>query len=296
MANAALLVMAAGLGTRYGGDKQIDRFGKDGKLLMQYSIDNALREGFDKVVFVIRREHRDIIERLCGSALREDCTAGTPPEVCYAYQDYASLPAFYRVPAGRTKPFGTVHAVLCARDVIRERFAVMNADDYYGPDVFRVLRGEIGELRDGSMAGMAAYRLANTLSLHGAVTRGKCIVKDGHLQSVSETYGITVTSDGVITDENGGRLDPDTAASMNVWAFHPGMFGLMERRFEAFLRALPEGELKKEYALPTMVGEMLGAGEISVLARPTDARWFGVTYREDKPLAEAEIAALEAGR
>ena len=284
MAKATLLVMAAGLGSRYGGNKQIDRFGAEQKLLMQYSIENALQEGFDKVVFIVRPEHESIIRELCADAL--------PVEVGFAYQDYTSLPAFYTLPQGRSKPYGTVHAVLCARDVIHEPFVVMNADDYYDSSVFRVLREEIDRLQSPGDAAMSAYRLCNTLSPHGAVTRGQCIIRDDYLERVIETYQISLSPTGEVTDGDGRVLDPEMAASMNVWAFHPGIFDAMQQYFEDFLRALPADALRQEYPLPAMIDTMLQNGALRVHVRTTDARWFGVTYPEDKPIVEAALAAL----
>ena len=282
-----LLIMAAGLGSRYGGNKQIDGIGPHGEILMQYSIHDAIRAGFDKIVFVIKPEHQAIIEGFC-----KDITGA---EIVFVYQDFTSLPDFYTVPADRVKPFGTAHAVLCAKDAIREPFAVLNADDFYGADAFRVMHDRLVTLKEGE-ATMVAYYLKNTVSRNGAVTRGVCRVEEGALCGVTEVYKITVDDEGRIMDADMGDLDGNSLVSMNMWGFRPEIFEGMEERFHAFLRALPEGEIKAEYVLPTMVDRMITEEALTVSVLSTDAVWFGVTYREDRPLVAAELAALhEAG-
>ena len=268
-----LLVMAAGLGSRYGGDKQVDRIGPNGEILMQYSVFDAIRAGFDKLVFVIKPQYRDIIEGICSHF--------EGIEVEYVYQDYSSIPSFYKIPEERTKPFGTVHAVLCAKDAVREPFAVINADDFYGAEAFSIMHDRLVELGEGEAA-MVAYKLENTVSLNGAVTRGICSVKDGKLYEVVETYKITVDTDGRISDSEQGTLDGAALVSMNMWGFHPSVFGDMAEEFEVFLRALSPDELKDEYALPTMVDRLIKKGKMNVAVLKTNAVWFGVTYREDR--------------
>lgn len=278
-----LLIMAAGLGSRYGGDKQIDGLGPNGEILMQYSIFDAIRAGFEKVVFVIKPNHREIIERVCADI--------KGVEIAFAYQEFDSIPDFYKIPADRVKPFGTVHAVLCARDVIAEPFAVINADDFYGSDAFDVMNKKLQELKAGE-ATMVSYRLKNTVSKNGAVTRGVCELRDGKLVGVRETYKITVDENDVIRDDECGILDPEALVSMNMWGFSADIFAKMEERFNEFLRAIPEGEIKAEYALPTMVDKMISAGELTVSVLSTDAVWFGVTYKEDRPCVVAELASM----
>ncbi len=278
-----LLIMAAGLGSRYGGDKQIDGIGPHGEMLMQYSIYDAVKAGFDKLVFVIKPQYKDIIEKLCKDF--------TSVEREYVYQDFSSIPAFYRIPNARTKPFGTVHAVLCAKDAVREPFAVINADDFYGADSFKKIHDRLVTLGSGEAA-MVAYRLKNTVSLNGAVTRGICNVRNGHLAGVTETYKITVDTEGNISDSESGALDGESLVSMNMWGFGAELFDAMKADFDAFLRAIPEGELKAEYALPTMVDKMISSGALTVDVLSTDAVWFGVTYREDRAYVASELAKM----
>lgn len=278
-----LLIMAAGLGSRYGGNKQVDGIGPDGEILMQYSIYDALRAGFNKLVFVIKPEHKGIIDNFCRNIRNT--------EIEYVYQDYSSIPAFYSVPEDRVKPFGTVHAVLCAREAIHEPFAVINADDYYGVQAFEVMYNELQRL-NGAQATMVAYKLKNTVSRNGAVTRGMCGVRDSKLAKVTETYKITVDDSGVIRDADAGLLDGEALVSMNMWGFLPGIFDAAGALFDSFLRAIPEGEIKAEYALPTMVDSMIRSNSLSVSVLSTDAVWFGVTYKEDKPTVAAELRKM----
>ena len=280
-----LLIMAAGLGSRYGGDKQVDGIGPHGEMLMQYSIYDAVRAGFDKLVFVIKPQYKDSIDRLCESF------SGIERE--YVYQDFSSIPSFYKVPEERVKPFGTVHAALCAADVIREPFAVINADDFYGADAFAKIHARLIALRKGE-ASMVAYRLKNTVSRNGAVTRGICEVQNGLLTGVTENYKITVDENGGISDGERGALDADAPVSMNLWGFGADAFEDMKEYFAGFLRGLPDGELKAEYALPTLVDRMIKDGRVKVDVLTTDAVWFGVTYREDREGVAAELAKMHA--
>ena len=283
MKKTTLLIMAAGLGSRYGGNKQIDGIGPHGEILMQYSIYDALAAGFDKLVFVIKPEHRGVVEQFCKEI--------RGVEICFVYQDFSSIPEFYIIPEERVKPFGTVHAVLCAADAVNEPFAVINADDFYGADAFRVMHERLLTLEEGE-ATMVAYYLKNTVSRNGAVTRGLCEVLEGDLAKVKETYRITVDDAGVISDADSGVLDGDALVSMNMWGFHPDCFGAMSDSFCDFLRAIEPGDCKAEYALPTMVDRMIGAGTIRVSVLSTKAVWFGVTYREDRPGVVAELAKM----
>lgn len=278
-----LLIMAAGLGSRYGGDKQVDGIGPHGEILMQYSIYDAIRAGFNKLVFVIKPQYKEIIDKLCEGL--------GDVEVECVYQDFSSIPSFYKIPKERVKPFGTVHAVLCAADAINEPFAVLNADDFYGAESFSKMHDKLVELK-ADEACMVAYRLKNTVSKNGAVTRGICLVENGELKGVKETYKITVDDNGVICDSDSGVLDGESLVSMNMWGFRAEAFDGMKAEFDAFLSAIPEGELKAEYALPTMVDKMIGSGELSVSVLDTDAVWFGVTYKEDKPFVASELKRM----
>lgn len=283
MAKTTLLIMAAGLGSRYGGDKQIDGLGPHGEILMQYSIYDAIRAGFEKIVFVIKPEHREMMERICQSI--------RGAEIAFAYQDFSSIPEVYRVPEERVKPFGTVHAVLCAADVIHEPFAVLNADDFYGAEAFSIMQDALLSLRSGEAA-MVAYRLKNTVSRNGAVTRGVCHVENGELKKVTETYRIAVDEFGKIVDDSAGELDGEVPVSMNLWGFLPEMMDSLRVSFEDFLTHIADGDLKAEYALPTAVDQMLTAQTLRVSVLTTDAVWFGVTYREDRDSVAAELARL----
>lgn len=279
MKKTTLLIMAAGLGSRYGGNKQIDGIGPHGEILMQYSIYDALRAGFNKIVFIIKPEHKAIIEGFCSSV---------NAEIEFVYQDYSSLPTSYTVPASRVKPFGTVHAVLCAKDVISEPFAVINADDFYGRDAFFTIHERLLELKDGDAA-MVSYRLENTVSPSGAVTRGICEIENGLLKKVNETYKITLEADGSIRDESSGILDGNSPVSMNMWGFTPRIFDGMSKHFESFLAALSQDEIKAELALPTAVDKMIADKALCVHALSTPAVWFGVTYAEDKAAVAAAL-------
>ncbi len=294
---AALVIMAAGMGSRYGGSKQVDGIGPNGEILMEYSIYDALRAGFTKVVFIIKPEMRGMMEELCGRRVADLTAAdGSPVEVCYACQDFSSVPAFYSIPEGRAKPFGTAHAVLCARECVHEPFVVINADDYYGADAFRVIYDELGKLKAEGEAAMVGYRLDKTVSEHGSVTRGVCHVTDGRLDKIVETFKLTLFPDGTIRDVDkdpqGEVYAPDTPVSMNFWGFTPWIFTKLEAYFGAFLRALPAGELKKECLLPSMVGELIEKGELSVRVLHSDAKWFGMTYHEDKDAVTAALRSL----
>lgn len=278
-----LLIMAAGLGSRYGGDKQVDGIGPHGEILMQYSIYDAIRAGFSKLVFVIKPQYKSIIEDICKDM--------GDIETEYVYQDYSSIPSFYKVPAERVKPFGTVHAVLCAKDAIKEPFAVINADDFYGAEAFRIMHEKLIRLK-AREACMVAYKLKNTVSLNGAVTRGVCSVNDGTLGAVKETYQITVHNDGSIRDSESGVLDPDALVSMNMWGFGADIFEDMSEEFDTFLKALSPDELKAEYALPTMVDKLINGNRLSVSVLDTSAVWFGVTYREDRQYVADALALM----
>ena len=278
-----LVIMAAGLGSRYGGNKQVDGIGPNGEILMQYSIYDAIRAGFNKVVFIIKPEHRAVIEGFCNNIKGAD--------VDFAYQDYSSIPSFYKVPAERTKPFGTLHAVLCAKDVVDGPFAVINADDYYGSEAFGELYHKLNSLKSGEAA-MVAYKLRNTVSRNGSVSRGVCKVENGKLCTVKEHYDITIDENDIISDKTEGILPSDSLVSMNLWGFLPEFFDAAKVYFDEFLKTLPEGELKKECALPTMVDTNIQAGKLEVSVLSTDSVWFGVTYKEDKDYVAGELLKM----
>lgn len=291
-----LVIMAAGLGSRYGGNKQTEGIGPNHEMLMEYSIFDAVRAGFSKFVFVIKPDMRPLIEKLCGE-LVADCRdeSGSPVEVCYAIQDFSSVPAFYSVPAERVKPFGTVHAVLCAEPYVQEPFAVVNADDYYGVDAYASMNDCLKTL-DAGEAAMVGYYLKNTVSKNGTVTRGVCSCEGGMLTKVTETFKIAPFDDGTIRDtatsEEGVPLDPEALVSMNFWGFLPEVFGQMRAYFDDFLRAVRPGDVKAECLLPIMVDDLMRAGALRVRVLSTGATWFGITYPQDKPFVQQELKKL----
>ena len=297
--NAALVIMAAGLGSRYGGNKQVDGVGPNGEVLMEYSIHDAIRAGFTKVVFIVKPEILGLVRTLCGDSLRGKTTrSGKPLEVCYAFQDFESLPAFYTLPAGRTKPFGTTHAVLCARDYVNEPFCVINADDYYGVDAYRAMYEELQRLPRQGRATMVGYLLKNTVSANGTVSRGVCRVEDGWLRGIHETLKIQLFPDGSIADVAEGQhreLAPDTVVSMNFWGFMPSIFQELEAYFDHFLRCEAGDNIKAECLLPGMVGDLLEQGQLEVSVLHSADRWFGMTYHEDRQAVAAELQKLHAG-
>lgn len=294
--NAALVVMAAGLGSRYGGNKQVDGVGPCGEILLEYSIHDAIRAGFTKIVLIIKPEIRELVDRICGNYLRRAKTRdGQPLEVCYAYQTFESVPDFYRIPAGRTKPFGTVHAVLCARPYVQEPFCVINADDYYGVDAYRTIYEELCRLPEAGKATMVGYLLKNTVSENGTVCRGVCKVAEGRLAGVKETLKIRLFPDGSIADVADGErhdLEPDTVVSMNFWGFAPSIFAEYEAYFHRFLRDEAGDNIKAECLLPNMVGELIRDGKLEVSVLHSKDRWFGMTYHEDRQTVTDELKIL----
>lgn len=293
---ATLVIMAAGLGSRYGGNKQTAGVGPQGEILMEYAIHDAIRAGFTKVVLIIKPDMIELIDQLCGQRLRQIKTQnGEPLEVCYAFQSYYSLPEFYTVPEERTKPFGTVHALLCAQNCVREPFCVINADDYYGVDAYRSMYEALCRMPESGSAAMVGYLLKNTVSAFGAVTRGVCRAKDGHLDAIRETMNIRLLPDGTIadtSDEEPRVLDGESVVSMNFWGFQPSIFPLMADYFVEFLGRLPANELKAECLLPVMVGDMIESGKLHVEVLTSHSRWFGMTYHEDRALVAEELQKL----
>ena len=282
---STLLILAAGLGSRFGGDKQISHVGPNGEFLMEYSIHDALKAGFNKVVFILKKEMVETVKREVG-----DKIAGRA-EVCYAVQDYSGLPDWYSVPEDRVKPFGTTHAVLCAKEFLTEPFVTVNADDYYGAECFDIMREMLPKMGEHTAA-MVPYILKNTVSENGGVTRGVCDIENGKLKSVTETGGI-IPKDGKIVSEN-GDVDPEAEVSMNFWGFSEKTLPAMEKYFEDFLKDLAPDQLKAECLLPVMVNDMLADGSLEVLAKASGDRWFGITYKEDKADTEQKLRELHA--
>lgn len=288
-----LFVLAAGMGSRYGGLKQLDGVGPQGQTIMDYSIFDAIRAGFGKVVFVIRKD----FESDFRAKILSKYEGHVPVEV--VFQSIDKLPEGYTAPADRVKPWGTNHAVLMGRDVINEPFAVINADDFYGRDAFEVIARELSRPHDrkGDYC-MVGFRVGNTMTENGTVARGVCETNaDKMLTKVTERTDIGYDADHKIafTDENGAtcHLDPATPVSMNLWGFTPEYFDYSDREFRRFLDAHGT-ELKSEFYIPTCIDTLINSGEATVRVLDTDSRWFGVTYAADRQGVVDRLAALHA--
>lgn len=290
----SLVIMAAGLGSRYGGNKQIDGIGPHNEILMEYAIYDALRAGFNKVVFIIKPDMEELMDRLCGDYLRKKTALdGSPVEVEYVFQDFSSVPKFYTIPEGRMKPFGTVHALLCAADVVKEPFCVINADDYYGPDAYKTIYDALLQLPAEGKATMVGYLLKNTASLHGTVSRGVCAVEENWLRAVRETKKIQLYPDGSLKDlEKDQALDPDSVVSMNFWGFMPSIFSTLREYFDYFLREIAGQDLRAECLLPVMVDYEMKQGALEVSVLQSVDKWFGMTYQEDRAIVVEELRRL----
>ena len=290
----SLVIMAAGLGSRYGGSKQVDGIGPHHEILMEYSIYDAIRAGFNKIVFIIKPEMEEMMRQLCGDYLAgKTARDGSPVEVAYAFQDFSSVPDFYHIPPERTKPFGTVHALLCAADVVHEPCCVINADDYYGIDAYRTIYEELIRLPETGKATMVGYLLKNTASLHGTVSRGVCTVAGGKLQSVREALKVQLYPDGTLRDlARDESLAPDTVVSMNFWGFMPSIFPALREYFENFLRNEAGEDLKAECLLPVMVDQQMKAGKLEVSVLHSADKWFGMTYQQDRAVVAEELRKL----
>ena len=299
-----LVVLAAGMGSRYGGLKQVDPVGPSGEAILDYSVFDAIRGGFGKVVFIIRHDFEAEFKEKVGKKYE-----GLIP-VDYCYQDLNDLPPPYKFPEGRTKPWGTAHAVRAARDIVKEPFAVINADDFYGHDTFAKLGEALSKADQPAEVGgsngttgdegrmhlfMAAYRLDLTLSENGSVARGICDVSaEGTLKGVTEMTKLVKVGDMAENQENPDapvKVPLDARVSMNCWGFTPKIFSELEDRFVKFLAARG-AEMKSEWYIPFVVDELIKEGKADCRVLPTDASWFGVTYREDKPFVVEEIGKL----
>ncbi len=291
MADTTLVIMAAGMGSRYGGIKQLEPVGPSGEIIMDYSIFDAIKAGFNKVVFIIRKDLEKDFKEIIGNRIEKLI------KVEYVFQELDALPEGFTKPADRTKPWGTGQAVLCCKDVVKEPFAVINADDYYGKEAFRIVNRFLNDSSNQSnQYCMAGFILGNTLSENGAVTRGVCRVNEqGVLVDIVETSGIVPASDHANAKNAAGEditIDLNSVVSMNMWGFNPGLFSALETGFVSFLSGLGENELKKEYLLPTVVGELVKQDKAEVIVLRTADRWFGVTYKEDKETVVKSIRAL----
>ena len=292
MNKPVLVVMAAGMGSRYGGMKQIDPVGPNGQVIVDYSLYDARRAGFETVIFVIKHEIEETFKAAIGDRVAKVM------KVKYAFQQLDELPAGFAIPEGRVKPWGTCHAVLAAKDLIDGPFAVINADDYYGPEAFKVIYDHLSTHEDGTVYDycMVSYLLKNTVSENGSVARGVCVANaDGTLRSVTERTRIETYENGIHYTEDGGEswhdLPADAPVSMNLWGFGKSFLDEAERRFAGWLTEnLPKNPLKCEYFLPTVASELIDEGKAAVTILHSRDKWYGVTYREDKPTVVAAIA------
>ena len=295
--DTTLIIMAAGIGSRYGaGIKQLAKMGPNGEIIMDYSIRDAKEAGFNKVVFIIRKDIFEEFEEIIGNRIKDQI------DVEYVFQELDDLPEGFEVPEGRTKPWGTGQAVLACKEVLHEPFAVINADDYYGKEAFVKLHdflvGYVPE-KDNQFC-MAGFILKNTLSENGAVTRGICeINEEGYLTAVHETSNIVKTSEGAAVDNDGQliSINAESYASMNMWGLTPEFIQILEDGFKEFFANMGDKDiLKAEYLLPIYIDELLQTGRVSVKVLDTNDKWFGVTYKEDKDYVVKSFAKLiEAG-
>jgi dTDP-glucose pyrophosphorylase len=281
-----LLVLAAGMGTRYGGNKQLDEVGPSGETIIDYSIYDAIRAGFGKIVFVIRRDiEEQVRERFVGKLKGRI-------EIDYVFQEITNLPEGAKVAPDRQKPWGTSHAILVAEKKIKEPFGVINADDYYGVESFRILHDFLMNDKDPNCYCIVGYKLANTLSEHGHVNRGVCKVgTDGLLKNIVETRQIEKTPDGAQAPTPDGGVEKFTGnevVSMNLWGFKPSCFTFLGAEFRNFINRSGM-DLKSELDIPTSVDKFVKNGEITIKILMSNERWFGVTYREDKPFVVESI-------
>lgn len=270
-----LLIMAAGMGSRFGGLKQAAGVGPNGEMIIDYSVYDAVKAGFGKAVIIIRKEIENEFRSACGKRIEKLI------DVEYVYQEKDALPSGFTVPADRTKPWGTGHAVLCAKDAIKNPFMVINADDYYGQSIYKTM---CDYLKSGEGMCMAGYRLYNTLSENGTVARGICEVKDGYLADIVETTDISKDS----------GFSEDTIVSMNMWGLDTGIFPFLEKEFELFLKN-NISDLKAEFFLPSVINKRITEENKQVRVIDTTEKWYGVTYREDAPAVQKAMAEKIAG-
>lgn len=297
-----LVIMAAGLGSRFGGGiKQLAPVGLNGEIIMDYSIHDAIEAGFNKIVFIIRKDIKDAFKEAIGDRIEKICN-NLDVEIAYAYQELSELPEGVELPTGRTKPWGTGHAVLACKEVLHEPFAVINADDYYGKEAYVKVHDYLVREQpadDVLHICMAGFRLGNTLSDNGSVTRGLCHITDGKLTGVTETHNIFKTADGAESREDGQpaeKLDLNELVSMNMWGLTPAFMDTLYDGFVEFLQNVKAGDIKAEYLLPVMIDALIQKGTAQVDVLETKDTWFGVTYQEDKEVVIKAFKELtEAG-
>lgn len=297
MKDTTLVIMAAGIGSRFGGGiKQLAPVGPGGEIIMDYSIHDALEAGFNKVIFIIRKDLEKDFREIIGDRIE------TVAHVEYAFQELDALPEGYSVPEGRKKPWGTGQAVLTIRGMVHEPFLVINADDYYGKEGFKKIHdymvNEMDTESDVYDMCMGGFILENTLSENGSVTRGVCRLNpDGTLKDVTETYDIEWKGNGLFANDEQGNpvlVEAQQHVSMNMWGLPPGFLDELEKGFPEFLDNMAEGDLKAEYLLPKIIDKLIKSGKAKVTVLETRDKWFGVTYKEDKEAVVASIRKLIA--
>ena len=290
--NTTLVIMAAGIGSRFGeGIKQLAKMGPNWEIIMDYSIYDAKEAGFNKVVFIIRKDIEEEFKSVIGDRIQKHI------DVEYVFQDINDVPEGFSVPEGRTKPWGTGQAVLCAKEVVKDPFVVINADDYYGKEAYKKLHDFLvsNEKLDAKYTmGMAGFVLKNTLSENGTVTRGICKGENGLLKTVIETKGIKKENGKILCDdpEVEAWVKPEDLVSMNMWAAYPDFIDYLEQGFKEFLSNIDDDPMKKEYLLPIIVNGMLEEKSVQVKILETNDRWFGVTYKEDKEAVQNSFKEL----
>lgn len=269
---STLVVMAAGMGSRYGGVKQIAPMGPNGEIIIDFSVHDAVKSGLSKAVFIIKKEIEKDFREVCGKRIEKLI------DTDYVFQGYDSLPEWFEVPAERTKPYGTVHAVLCAKNAVKTPFVVINADDYYGPNTLGIVNKYLSETKSMCMAG---FRLGNTITENGTVSRGVCQVENGYLKDIIECKEI---------DKNSG-ISLDSTVSMNVWGFNPDIFGVLESSFHGFLKNIKD-PMKGEYILTDIIEKMIKENNAKIKVLETPDKWYGVTYKDDTPIVREALTEL----
>lgn len=295
MEKPVLVIMAAGMGSRYGGLKQIDPIDAQGHIIIDFSIYDAIRAGFEKLVFIIKKQDEADFMAVIGDRIAKQI------EVAYVYQDLENIPEGFTVPADRKKPWGTGHAILSCKDVVKGPFAVINADDYYGPNALKMIYDYLCTHGDDELYRytMVGYVLENTLTENGHVARGVCAVnEDGYLMEIHERTQIEKRDGHAAYTEDGGqtwaRIPEGSTVSMNMWGFYPSIFHELDGAFKAFLKEnIESNPLKSEFFLPSMIEQLLRENKATVQVLKSLDRWYGVTYREDKPVVMAAIQKLK---
>ncbi len=269
---STLVVMAAGMGSRFGGVKQIAPMGPDGEIIIDFSVHDAVKSGFSKAVFIIKKDIEKDFRDVCGKRIEKLI------DTEYVFQGYDSLPNWFEVPAERTKPYGTVHAVLCAKNAVKTPFVVINADDYYGPNTLGIVNKYLSENKSMCMAG---FKLGNTITDNGTVSRGVCQVEGGYLKDIVECKEI---------DKNSG-IPLDATVSMNMWGFNPDIFDVLEDSFHSFLKNIKD-PMKGEYILTDVIDKMIKENNAKIKVLETPDKWYGVTYKDDTPMVREALTGL----